>query len=95
VTVDRTRLALAIVVFEKDKFLIGTEENQNRLCDALDVIVPAARAVVEAPEIWRCDKHRRDASLIPNGEIWCATGIDGADRCSVTRVFLVPAEEES
>jgi hypothetical protein len=47
---------------------------------------------------WRCLRHGRNASLIPNGEIWCATGIERREPCelqSVTAAFWCYAHGSS
>jgi hypothetical protein len=88
--VDRTRLKEALDWLAMDGLYV-IQEKGDRV--EINPIIAAARAVVEAPEVLWCEEHRRDASLVPNGEIWCATGVDRADRCAVARVFLVPAEE--
>jgi hypothetical protein len=58
------------------------------LFDGARVIVAAARAVVEAPDILWCEEHGRAASIsgCPNRTY---------SPCQTVRVFLVPAEEES
>jgi hypothetical protein len=94
VIVDRTRLEKATV--EAVGFYDGVEE---AMPDAFRVLVAAARAVVEAPEMWYCEKHKHLA--VPGVHDRCgfvelqawARGLP--KQCRMVRVFLVPAEEEA
>jgi hypothetical protein len=61
--------------------------------------IAAARAVVEAPEVWWCEIHGigEERSNQFTSRTCCATIHPAPSRepCRMIRVFLVPAEEES
>jgi hypothetical protein len=57
------------------------------------VLIAAARAVVEAPEVWFCLEHRAEEAA--DEEIGVCWAYAGSEPCRMVRVFLVPAEEES
>jgi hypothetical protein len=78
--VDRTTLSEATA--EAVGFYDGVEE---AMPDAFRVLLAAARAVVEAPEINWCEEH----------EMRAVSSCKTRKSCRVVRVFLVPAEEES
>jgi hypothetical protein len=85
-----------------DRFLAREPEIAFDLHDELRVIVAAARAVVEAPEIEWCEEHRgtrstSQATFCATATVWRNGGMDPryVGECRWGRVFLVPAEEES
>jgi hypothetical protein len=81
--VDRTRL-LGVV---NGTDIAGIHPSLKLLCDA-------ARAVVEAPERRWCKNHDLQAFKV-KFDIWrCDDHVLMESPCAVTRVFLVPAEEE-
>jgi hypothetical protein len=97
--VDRTRLAEALERAFAPVFHLsvsGAEpEVEARGLGAGDIglLAAAARAVVEAPEMWFCLEHRAEEAT--DEEIGVCWLYGGFTSCRMVKVFLVPAEEDS
>ena len=66
--------------------------------DTLHVLVAAARAVLEAPEVWWCEVHEQAGRP---GAPFCimvsylrVRRVSVAESCRMVRVFLVPSQPE-
>jgi hypothetical protein len=53
------------------------------------VLLAAARAVVEAPEVWWCKTHDEGC----HSPITCRTGVFRMESCRMVVVYLVPKEQ--
>jgi hypothetical protein len=95
--VDRTRTEEALRFVEGDLASVGVRFSPAHAAQD-EVLVNAARAVVEAPEIGWCEEHdAQDAGLPDDWLDYCWHGFyltQDTPMCRMVRVFLVPAEEE-